>query len=101
MSRRKNFRQSNWLIELSPRKNVEPRIVGQRSIFCGSTFFRLVEIRLKCLCTLFYMIVSFGLKIGANLDVQDLNFNYQGTNINERSTNERNTYAEVNYQRLY
>ena len=32
MSRRKNFRQSNWLIELSPRKNVEPRIVGIRSL---------------------------------------------------------------------
>ena len=47
MSRRKNFRQSNWLIELSPRKNVEPRIVGQRSTFRGSTFFRQVEIRLK------------------------------------------------------
>ena len=47
MSRRKSFRQSNWLIELSPRKNVEPRIVGLRSTFRGSTFFRLVEIRLK------------------------------------------------------
>ena len=46
MSRRKNFRPSNWLIELSPRKNVEPRIVGLRSTFRGSTFFRLVEIRL-------------------------------------------------------
>ena len=46
MSRRKSFRQSNWLIELSPRKNVEPRIVGLRSTFRGSTFFRLVEIRL-------------------------------------------------------
>ena len=50
MSRRKNFRQSNWLIELSPRKNVEPRIVGQRSTFRGSTLFRLVEIRLKGAC---------------------------------------------------
>ena len=47
MSQRKNFRQSDWLIELSRRKNVEPRIVGIRSTFCGSTFFRLVEIRLK------------------------------------------------------
>ena len=47
MSRRKDFRQSNWLIELSPRKNVELRIVGIRSTFRGSTFFRLVEIRLK------------------------------------------------------
>ena len=47
MSRRKSFRQSNWPIELSPRKNVEPRIVGLRSTFRGSTFFRLVEIRLK------------------------------------------------------
>ena len=47
MSRLKNFRQSNWLIELSPRKNVEPRIVGIPSTFCGSTFFRLVEIWLK------------------------------------------------------
>ena len=46
MSRWKNFRQSNWLIELSPRKNVEPRIVGIRSTFHSSTFFRLVEIRL-------------------------------------------------------
>ena len=27
MSRRKNFKQSDWLIELSPRKNFEPRIV--------------------------------------------------------------------------
>ena len=42
--RRKNFRQSNWLIELTPRKNVEPRIVGIRSTFRGSTFFRLVEL---------------------------------------------------------
>ena len=33
MSRRKNFRQSNWLIELSPQKNVELLIVGQRSTF--------------------------------------------------------------------
>ena len=47
MSRRKNFWQSNWLIEWSPRKSVEPRIVGIRSTFRGSTFFRLVEIRLK------------------------------------------------------
>ena len=47
MSRRKNFRQSNWVIELSPRKNVEPPIVRLCSTFCGSTFFRLVEIRLK------------------------------------------------------
>ena len=39
MSRRKNFRQSNWLIELSPRKNVEPRIVGIRSIFAARHFF--------------------------------------------------------------
>ena len=30
MSRRKNFRQSNWLIELSPRKNVEPRFYFSR-----------------------------------------------------------------------
>ena len=45
MSRRKSFRQSDWLIELSPRKNVEPRIVGICSTFRGSTFFRLVEIR--------------------------------------------------------
>ena len=37
----------NWLIELSPRKNVEPRIVGLCSTFRGSTFFRLVEIRLN------------------------------------------------------
>ena len=28
MLRRKNFQESNWLIELSPRKNVEPRILG-------------------------------------------------------------------------
>ena len=47
MSKRKNFRQSNCLIELSPRKNVEPRIVGIRSTFRGSTFFRLVDIRLN------------------------------------------------------
>ena len=47
MTRRKNFRQSNWLIELWPRKNVEPRIVGIRSTFRGSTFYRLVETRLK------------------------------------------------------
>ena len=47
MSRRKNFRQSDWLIALSPRKNVEPRIVGIRSTFRGSTFFRLVEIWLN------------------------------------------------------
>ena len=33
MSRRRNFQQSNWLIELSPRKNVEPRIVGICSTF--------------------------------------------------------------------
>ena len=46
MSKQKNFRQSHWLIELSPRKNVEPRIVGIRSTFRGSTFSRLVEIRL-------------------------------------------------------
>ena len=46
MSMRKNFRQSNWLIELSPRKIVEPQIVALRSTFRGSTFFRLVEIRL-------------------------------------------------------
>ena len=46
MSRWKNLRQSDWQIELSPRKNVEPRIVGIRSTFRGSTFFRLVEIRL-------------------------------------------------------
>ena len=45
MSRRKNFRQSNWLIELSPRKNFEPRIVGICPTFRGSTVFRLVEIR--------------------------------------------------------
>ena len=51
MSSRKSFRQSNWLIELSPRKTVEPRIVGLRSTFRGSAFFRLVEIRLKaCVC---------------------------------------------------
>ena len=47
MLRQENFRQSNWLIELSPQKNVEPRIVGTRSTFRGSTFFRLTEIRLK------------------------------------------------------
>ena len=47
MSRRKKFRQSNWLIGLSPRKNVDPQIVGIRSTFRGSTFFRLVEIRLN------------------------------------------------------
>ena len=47
MSRRKNFRQPDWLIELSPRKNVEQQIVGIRSTFSGSTFFPLVEIRLK------------------------------------------------------
>ena len=47
MSRRKDFRQSDWPIELSPRKNVEPRIVGICSTFRGSTFFRLVEIRPK------------------------------------------------------
>ena len=46
-SRQKNFRQSNWLIEFSPRNNVEPRIVGIRSTFRGSTFFHLVEIRLR------------------------------------------------------
>ena len=46
MSWRKNLRQSDWQIELSPQKNVEPRIVGIRSTFRGSTFFRLVEIRL-------------------------------------------------------
>ena len=45
MSRRKNFRQSHWVMELSPRTNVELRIVGIRSTFRGSTFFRLVEIR--------------------------------------------------------
>ena len=44
MSRRKNFRQSNWPIEFSPRKNVDQRIVGIRSTFRGSTFFRLEEI---------------------------------------------------------
>ena len=43
MSRWKNFRQSHWLMELSPRKNVEPRIVGIRSTFRSSTFFRLVR----------------------------------------------------------
>ena len=47
MSRLKNFRQSNWLIELSPWKNVEPRIAGIRSTFRGSTFFRKVETRLN------------------------------------------------------
>ena len=47
MSRWKNFRQSNWLIELLPRKIVEPRIVGIRSTFRGSIFFRFVEIWLK------------------------------------------------------
>ena len=47
MSTRKNFRQSDWPIELSPRKNVEPRIAGIRSTFHGSTFLRLVEIRPK------------------------------------------------------
>ena len=47
MSRRKNFWQSHWQMELSPRKNVEQRIVGIRSTFRGSTFFRLVEIRPK------------------------------------------------------
>ena len=47
MSRLKNFRKSNSLIELSPRKKVEPRIVGIRSTFRGSTFLSLVEIRLE------------------------------------------------------
>ena len=56
MSRRKNFRQSNWLIEFSPRKNVEPRIVGIRSTFRGSTFFRLVEIRLKSIKVLWFQL---------------------------------------------
>ena len=46
VSRWKIFWQANWLIELSTRKNVEPRIVGIRSTFRCSTFFRLVEIRL-------------------------------------------------------
>ena len=45
--KRKNFRQSHWLIELSPRKNFEALIVGIRSTFRGSTFFRLVEIQLN------------------------------------------------------
>ena len=48
MSRRKTFRQSNWLIELSPRKNIEPRIVPRiviRSTFRFSTFFSLIEKR--------------------------------------------------------
>ena len=31
MSRWKNLRQSNWLIELSPRKIIEPRIVSRRA----------------------------------------------------------------------
>ena len=47
MSRLKNFRQSNWLIELSLQKNVKHGIVGMRSTFHGSTFFRLGEIPLK------------------------------------------------------
>ena len=48
LSRRKSFLQSDLLIELSLRKNVEPQIVvGIRSTFRGSTFFRPVEIRLK------------------------------------------------------
>ena len=47
MSKPRKFRQSNWLIGLSPRKNVEPRIVGIRSTFRCSTFFRLLEIRLN------------------------------------------------------
>ena len=38
MLRRKNLRQSNWLIELSPRESVEPQIVGICSTFRGSTF---------------------------------------------------------------
>ena len=41
----KYFQQSDWPIELSPRNNVKPQIVGIRSTFRGSTFFRLVEIR--------------------------------------------------------
>ena len=45
MLRRENFWQSDWLIELSPRKNVAPRIVGIRSTFHGSTFFHLVKIK--------------------------------------------------------
>ena len=57
MLRRRNFQQSNWLIELLPRKNVEPRIVGIRSTFRGSTFFRLVEIRLYLL--LFGMVTRY------------------------------------------
>ena len=44
MSGQKNFRQSDWLIELPPRKNVEARKIGIRSTFRGSTFSRLVEI---------------------------------------------------------
>ena len=48
MSRRKDFRQSDWPIELSPRMNVEQRIVGIRSTFRGSTFFRLVVGEMKC-----------------------------------------------------
>ena len=47
MSPWKNFQQSNWLTDLSPRKNIEPRIVGILSTFRGSTFSRLVEIQLK------------------------------------------------------
>ena len=39
MSRRKNFRQSNWLIELSLRKNVESRVVGIRSTFSRLDIF--------------------------------------------------------------
>ena len=38
MSRRKNFQQSHWLIELSPRKYFEPHLVGICSTFRGSKF---------------------------------------------------------------
>ena len=43
MSSRKDFQQSDWLTELSPGKNVKPRI---RSTFHGSTIIRLVEMQL-------------------------------------------------------
>ena len=48
MSWRKDFQLSDWPFELSPRMKVEPRIVGIRSTFRGSTFFRLAEIRPNC-----------------------------------------------------
>ena len=38
MSRKINFQQFDWLIKLSPRKNVEPRIVGIRPTFAARHF---------------------------------------------------------------